>query len=50
MVERLGLVRRLRGLGLSLPAITDVLTSRRSVAEAVAFERAALDVELAALA
>lgn len=49
-VDRLGLVRRLRGLGLSLPAITDVLTGRRSVAETVAAERAALDVELAALA
>ncbi|WP_020672913.1 MerR family transcriptional regulator [Amycolatopsis nigrescens] len=48
-VERLGLVRRLRGLGLGLPAITAVLTGERSVAEAVAVERAALDVELAAL-
>jgi len=49
-VERLDLVRRLRGFGLSLPAIADVLTGERSIAEAVAAERAALDVELAALA
>lgn len=49
-VDRLGLVRRLRRLGLGLPAIADVLTGERSVAEAVAAERAALDVELAALA
>ncbi|MFD9888751.1 MerR family transcriptional regulator [Amycolatopsis sp. NPDC059027] len=49
-VERLGLVRRLRGLGLGLPSITRVLTGQRSLAEAVAAERATLDVELAALA
>ncbi|MHA6627778.1 MerR family transcriptional regulator [Pseudonocardia sichuanensis] len=49
-VERLDLVRRLRGLGLGLPAIAGVLTGERSLAEAVAAERAALDVELAALA
>lgn len=49
-VERLTLVRRLRALGLGLPAITDVLTGRRVLAEAIAHERAALDVELAALA
>ncbi|MBE1603203.1 MerR family transcriptional regulator [Actinopolymorpha pittospori] len=48
-VERLSLLRRLRGLGLSLPAVTDVLTGRRSVADAVAAERALVDVELAAL-
>lgn len=49
-VERLGLVRRLRTLGLGLPAITDVLTGQRSVSEAVTAERAAIDVELASLA
>ena len=49
-LERLRLVRRLRGLGLGLSAIADVLTGSRSLAEAVAAERAALDVELAALA
>lgn len=49
-VDQLSLLRRLRGLGLSLPAITDVLTGRRSVAEVVAAERTALDVEMAALA
>ncbi|TDD86577.1 MerR family transcriptional regulator [Actinomadura rubrisoli] len=48
--DRLRLVRRLRGLGLGLPAITAVLTGERSMGEAVAAERAALDVELAALA
>jgi DNA-binding transcriptional MerR regulator len=49
-VERLDLVRRLRGLGLGLPAIAAVLSGERSIAEVVAAERAALDVELAALA
>lgn len=49
-VDQLNLVRRLRALGLGLPAITDVLAGERSLAEAVAAERAALDVELAALA
>jgi DNA-binding transcriptional MerR regulator len=49
-VDRLGLVRRLRRLGLGLPAIGAVLREERSIAEAVAEERAALDVELAALA
>lgn len=49
-VEQLSLLRRLRGLGLGLPAVTDVLTGRRSVGEVVAAERAALDVEMAALA
>jgi DNA-binding transcriptional MerR regulator len=49
-VERLDLVRRLRGLGLGLPAIACVLSGERSIAEVVAAERAALDVELAALA
>ncbi|GAA4544461.1 MerR family transcriptional regulator [Amycolatopsis samaneae] len=49
-VERLGLLRRLRGLGLGLPSIARVLTGERSLAEAVTAERAALDVELAALA
>jgi DNA-binding transcriptional MerR regulator len=49
-VERLDLVRRLRGLGLGLQVIADVLSGERSIAEAVAAELAALDVELAALA
>ncbi|MEV0390332.1 MerR family transcriptional regulator [Nonomuraea sp. NPDC050643] len=49
-VERLGLVRRLRGLGLGLSAIARVLSGERSVAEVVAAERAALDVRLAELA
>ncbi|TDE24984.1 MerR family transcriptional regulator [Nonomuraea mesophila] len=49
-VERLGMVRRLRGLGLGLAAIARVLAGERSVAEAVAEERAALDVRLAELA
>lgn len=49
-VDRLSLVRRLRGLGLGLGSITDVLAGRRSLADAVAAERAALDREVATLA
>ncbi|MBO2464766.1 MerR family transcriptional regulator [Actinomadura violacea] len=49
-VDRLRLVRRLRGLGLGLPAIADVLAGGRSLGDAVAAERAALDAEMAALA
>lgn len=49
-VDRLGLVKRLRGLGLGLRSITDVLTGRRSLDEAVAAERAELDREVATLA
>ncbi|GGS30729.1 helix-turn-helix domain-containing protein [Actinokineospora fastidiosa] len=49
-VERLSLVRRLRGLGLGLRSITDLLAGQRSLAEAVAAERSALDRELSALA
>ncbi|WP_217919824.1 MerR family transcriptional regulator [Actinomadura sp. BRA 177] len=49
-VDRLRLVRRLRTLGLGLPAIVAVLTGDRSLAEAVAAERRAADAELAALA
>jgi DNA-binding transcriptional MerR regulator len=49
-VERLDLVRRLRGLGLGLQAIASVLSGDRSISEVVAAERAALDVELAVLA
>ncbi|ATL25152.1 MerR family transcriptional regulator [Streptomyces formicae] len=49
-VERLTLVRRLRALGLGLRAVVEVLAGERSVAEAAAQERAALDVSLAALA
>ncbi|WP_431951333.1 MerR family transcriptional regulator [Nocardia lijiangensis] len=48
-VDQVLLVRRLRGLGLSLAAIVDVLTGARSITEAVAAERAALDTELGAL-
>jgi DNA-binding transcriptional MerR regulator len=48
-VDQLGLVRRLRSLGLGLPAIAHVLAGDRSVAEVVAAERNALDAELAAL-
>ncbi|MFH8369762.1 MerR family transcriptional regulator [Streptomyces sp. NPDC018031] len=48
-VDRLRLVRRLRGLGVGLPAIRDVLAGRVSLAEAAAAERAALDAELALL-
>ncbi|HVX44090.1 MAG TPA: MerR family transcriptional regulator [Mycobacteriales bacterium] len=49
-VERLSLVRRLRGLGLGLRSITSVLADERSLADAVAAERAALDAEVATLA
>jgi DNA-binding transcriptional MerR regulator len=49
-VERLRLVRRLRGLGLGIPAIADVLAGERALGEVVAAERAALDVELGAMA
>ncbi|MFD0686170.1 MerR family transcriptional regulator [Actinomadura fibrosa] len=48
--DQLRLVRRLRGLGLGLPAIASVLAGERSIGEAAAAERAALDVELASLA
>ncbi|MGW5745667.1 MerR family transcriptional regulator [Amycolatopsis sp. NPDC003861] len=48
-IDRLTLVRRLRGLGLGLRPITDVLAGRRSLDEAVAAERTALDRELATL-
>ncbi|MFJ9948464.1 MerR family transcriptional regulator [Kitasatospora sp. NPDC091207] len=48
-VERLVLVRRLRGLGLGLTAVRQVLAGERSVAEVVAAERAALDARLADL-
>ncbi|TQM84697.1 excisionase family DNA binding protein [Saccharothrix saharensis] len=49
-VDRLRTVRELRALGLGLPVITDVLAGRRSLADAVAAERAALDVALAEIA
>lgn len=49
-VDRLTLVRRLRGLGLGLRSITDVLRGSRSLADAVAAERSALDREVATLA
>ncbi|WP_410588389.1 MerR family transcriptional regulator [Amycolatopsis sp. lyj-23] len=48
-VDRLTLVRRLRGLGLGLRPITEVLAGRRSLDDAVAAERTALDRELATL-
>ncbi|TDE22703.1 MerR family transcriptional regulator [Actinomadura sp. 6K520] len=48
--DRLRLVRRLRALGLGLPAITAVLGGDRSLAEAVTAERRAVDAELSALA
>ncbi|WP_086848137.1 MerR family transcriptional regulator [Amycolatopsis kentuckyensis] len=48
-IDRLTLVRRLRGLGLGLRPITDVLAGRSSLDEAVAAERTALDRELATL-
>ncbi|GAA2902822.1 MerR family transcriptional regulator [Nonomuraea rubra] len=49
-VERLALIRRLRGLGLGLTAIAHVLSGERSLGEAVSAERAALDARLAELA
>ncbi|MGY1945986.1 MerR family transcriptional regulator [Nocardia asiatica] len=48
-VDRVLLLRRLRALGLSLSAITDVLSGVASIADAVAAERAALDTELRTL-
>ncbi|MEV4674401.1 MULTISPECIES: MerR family transcriptional regulator [Actinomadura] len=49
-VDRLRFVRRLRALGLGLPAVTSVLAGDRSLEEAVTAERRAVDTELAALA
>ncbi|WP_174187382.1 MerR family transcriptional regulator [Nocardia barduliensis] len=49
-VDRVRLLRRLRALGLSLSAITDVLSGVASLSEAVAAERAALDTEFRTLA
>lgn len=49
-VDRLRFVRRLRALGLGLPAVTSVLAGDRSLEEAIAAERRAVDTELAALA
>ncbi|WP_028924705.1 MerR family transcriptional regulator [Pseudonocardia acaciae] len=49
-VDRLILVRRLRGLGLGLAAVAAVASGERSLTDAVTAERAALDVELTALA
>ncbi|ONI79810.1 MerR family transcriptional regulator [Actinosynnema sp. ALI-1.44] len=49
-VSRLTLVRRLRGLGLGLKSITDVLSGQFSLTDAVAAERATLDREVATLA
>ncbi|MEV6275643.1 MerR family transcriptional regulator [Nocardia sp. NPDC051832] len=49
-VEKLTLLRRLRGVGIGLPTVAEVLSGSLPVAEAIAAERAALDSELAALA
>ncbi|WP_309234494.1 MerR family transcriptional regulator [Nocardia sp. XZ_19_385] len=49
-VEKLVLLRRLRGVGVGLPAVAEVLSGSLPVAEAIAAERAAIDNELAALA
>jgi DNA-binding transcriptional MerR regulator len=49
-IERLTLVRRLRGLGLGLRSITAVLTGEQTLADAVTEERTALDTEVASLA
>ncbi|MEU0540925.1 MerR family transcriptional regulator [Nocardia sp. NPDC005978] len=49
-VDRLLLIRRLRALGLGLAAITEVLGGERSIGEVVDAERAALDIEVEALA
>ncbi|WP_460718201.1 helix-turn-helix domain-containing protein [Nocardia heshunensis] len=49
-VERLVLVRRMRGLGLGLGSIAAVLAGERTMAEAVAAERGSVDAELGALA
>ncbi|MEV6102241.1 MerR family transcriptional regulator [Nocardia sp. NPDC051981] len=48
--ERLLLVRRLRALGLGLDSITGVLQEELSMAEAIAVERARLDIEFRSLA
>ncbi|MEV6136381.1 MerR family transcriptional regulator [Nocardia sp. NPDC051990] len=48
-VDQVLLVRRLRTLGLSLSAIIEVLTGTRSIVDAIAAERAALDTELGVL-
>jgi DNA-binding transcriptional MerR regulator len=49
-IERLTLVRRLRGLGLGLRSITAILTGEQTLDDAVTEERAALDAEVASLA
>lgn len=49
-VESLLLVRRLRAVGLGLRSISDVMAGRVPIDDAVAAERAAVDVELAMLA
>lgn len=49
-VERLRTVRRLRAIGLGLPAVADVLAGRRSLTEVIAGERAGLDAAMAELA
>lgn len=49
-IEQVLLVRRLRALGVGLPAIAEILTGTLSITEAIAAERAALDTELGALA
>src|SRR5262249_28768054 len=49
-VDRLNLVRRMRGLGLGLRSIADVLAGHCSVIDVVAAERPARDREAATLA
>ncbi|GAA1290278.1 MerR family transcriptional regulator [Saccharothrix xinjiangensis] len=49
-VERLRTVRRLRAIGLGLPAVADVLAGRRSLTEVIAGERAGLDAAMAEMA
>ncbi|WP_280344104.1 MerR family transcriptional regulator [Nocardia neocaledoniensis] len=48
--ERLGLIRRMRALGLGLDAIGEVVRGERSLAEVVAAESARVDLEFRALA
>nr|WP_255495257.1 MerR family transcriptional regulator [Nocardia sp. GTS18] len=48
-IERLGLLRRLRALGIGLAAIAEVLAGTRALAEVIAAEREAVVGELTAL-
>lgn len=49
-VDQVLLIRRLRALGLSLPAIVEILAGTLTIDEAVTAERTALDTELGRLA